>query len=133
VLVTRPGGEVFVQRRAEHKDCAPGLWDTSAAGHVARGDSYDAAAPRELEEELGLSGQTLVALGRLPAGAATGNEFVRVYHYVTEADPRPDAGEIADSGWFGPAALAAWMRREPQRFTAVFRTIFRRYADGAGR
>ncbi|MGR8922094.1 MAG: NUDIX hydrolase, partial [Gammaproteobacteria bacterium] len=28
VLVSRDDGAVYVQRRAEHKDCAPGLWDT---------------------------------------------------------------------------------------------------------
>ncbi len=128
VLVLRTDGAVFVQRRAEHKECAPGLWDTSAAGHVGHGESYAAAAPRELAEELGLHGECLVEVGQLPAGPDTGNEFVRVYRCVTQAEPRPDAHEIAASGWFTPAALTAWMGREPQAFTAVFRTIFARYA-----
>ena len=133
VLVSRPDGCIYVQRRALDKDCSPGLWDTSAAGPLGRGEDYDAAAPRELEEELGLAGAALEALFDLPASAATGFEFVRVYHCVTRAEPVPDPVEIAEAAWYEPSALARAIDREPDRFTAAFRAIFARYRESPSR
>ena len=34
------------------KDSSPGLWDSSASGHLDCGEDYDACAVRELREEL---------------------------------------------------------------------------------
>ncbi len=47
-------GEILLQLRAKGKQLYPGVWDLSAAGHVAAGEDPVAAAARELEEELGL-------------------------------------------------------------------------------
>lgn len=127
ILVFDRAGRLFVQRRALTKDCSPGCWDSSAAGHVASGEDYAVAALRELEEELGIRAeQALEALFRLDASAATGHEFVWVYRTVTMQTPRPDAGEIIDGRWCEPAELTDWLRREPTAFTASFREIWHR-------
>ncbi|MEQ8663197.1 MAG: NUDIX domain-containing protein [Gammaproteobacteria bacterium] len=125
MLVLNPAGDIYVQRRALDKDCQPGLWDTSAAGHVDRGEDWAAAARRELAEELALTGVALELLGELSASAATGNEFVRVYRCRSAREPRPDPHEIMDAGWWREAALADWMARRPDDFTAVFHTVMR--------
>ena len=49
---------------------------------------------------------------------------MHVYRCCSTRQPRPDPGEIAASGWWTPAALAAWMTARPQDFTAAFRAIF---------
>lgn len=55
VFVFNSRGELFLQRRALSKDENPGVWDSSAAGHLDAGESYAEAARRELLEELGLA------------------------------------------------------------------------------
>lgn len=132
ILVVGPAGEVFVQRRAEHKDCDPGLWDTSAAGHVDYGETYAAAALRELAEELAIEGECLGFLWDLPATALTGNECVRVYVCETDVEPIVNHQEIIDGRWYAPTQLAAHMARDPQRFTVVFREIFARFNASTG-
>lgn len=128
ILVFNAKAEVFVQRRAWWKECQPGRWDTSAAGHLDAGEDYAVAAVRELEEELGLRAETgLRFLCRLEAGPETGNEFVNVYSFVTEQEPRPDPHEIIEGRWCAAEALEAWMAAEPQSFTAAFREIWNRY------
>ena len=127
VLVVRPQGELYVQRRALHKDCAPGLWDSSAAGHVAYGEAYETAALRELGEELGLVDVSLEPLCRLTASTDTGFEFVRAYVCVTSREPVPDAWEIAEGAWHSPHELKALIKRQPQRFTGSFKLIFSQY------
>lgn len=47
-------GKFLMCKRAEHKDDAAGLWDLAVCGNVESSESYEAAAERELKEELGL-------------------------------------------------------------------------------
>src|SRR5512137_895073 len=54
ILVFNRRGEIFLQKRSMLKDRQPGLWDSSASGHVDSGEDYDACAVRELREEIGL-------------------------------------------------------------------------------
>lgn len=54
ILVYNPAGELFIQKRTDTKDIYPGCWDVAAGGVVLAGESYEAAAARELAEELGI-------------------------------------------------------------------------------
>ena len=54
VLVRNSAGELFLQKRSKNKFTQPGKWDASVGGHVDPGESYETAALREMEEELGL-------------------------------------------------------------------------------
>ncbi len=55
VFVKNSAGELFLQKRATSKRIQPGKWDTSVGRHLAPGESYEAGALRELEEELGVT------------------------------------------------------------------------------
>jgi isopentenyldiphosphate isomerase len=79
VLVETDGGMLF-QRRGFDKDTDPGAWDLSCTGHVDAGDAdADAAAIRELEEELGVSGRAPRRVGRLMVDLPDERELVTVY------------------------------------------------------
>ncbi len=133
MLIQDAEGRLYLQRRAPHKDVDPDLWDTSAAGHVDRGEDYLDAARRELHEELGLTDVDLHPLCDLPARAETGEEFVRVYVGRTAREPHPDPGEIAAGGWWSPHDLSLWLTREPAVFTATFKQIYAEFqARGMG-
>ena len=51
-----PEGRLFVHRRTPTKLVFPSLYDMFVGGVVGAGESYDDAALREAEEELGVSG-----------------------------------------------------------------------------
>jgi 8-oxo-dGTP pyrophosphatase MutT (NUDIX family) len=63
VLVRNSAREIFVHRRSADKDWAPGCHDAAAGGVMQHGEAPAVSAARELEEELGISGSTLVPLG----------------------------------------------------------------------
>lgn len=109
VLVFTPDGRLWLQRRSMAKDTHPGKWTSSASGHVDPGEGYEAAARRELGEELGLE-LALTYVGKVAACMATENEFTAVYRAVTGQELRPDPVEISHMALFSldqARALAA--------------------------
>ena len=65
VFVLNGVGEIFVHRRTQAKDVYPGYCDVTVGGVVAAGEAYDAAAVRELAEELGVCDVPVRRLGPL--------------------------------------------------------------------
>ena len=70
ILVFNSQVNLFLQKRSLIKDENPGLWDTSAAGHLDSGEDYLNCAKRELKEELGIS-CSMDEVMRIPAQLAT--------------------------------------------------------------
>ena len=120
-------GRLFLQRRAFSKECSPGLWDTSAAGHLASGEDYATAARRELLEELGVAplGE-LEFLFKLAASAETGQEFVAVFRTTVPDAVKPDPLEIIDGRWCTRAEIDAWLAASPEEFTGTFKHLWQR-------
>ncbi len=54
ILVYNDQRKLLMQQRSLTKDLYPGMWAISAGGHVTHGQSYEEAAQRESEEELGI-------------------------------------------------------------------------------
>jgi isopentenyl-diphosphate Delta-isomerase len=124
ILVYNPKGQLYLQQRAFWKDCSPGLWDTSAAGHLASGEGYLVGAARELQEELGIRAQGLVPLVKLPATPVTGYEFVMVFKATTLEEIVPDPHEIIAGGWYEKTAIDNWIQRDPTTLTGTFRMLW---------
>ncbi len=55
VLVSDSSGRMFLQLRSAKESFCPLHWGTAVGGHVQSGETYEAAALRESQEELGLS------------------------------------------------------------------------------
>jgi isopentenyldiphosphate isomerase len=126
VLVFNARGEVFLQKRSLTKDTSPGLWDSSASGHVDSGEDYDVCAVRELREEIGLVvAQTPERLFKIEARAETGQEFVWVYRCASEGPFTLHPEEIESGGWFAPEEISRWMTERPEEFASALRFIWR--------
>jgi len=125
VLVFNARGELFLQKRSLKKDCFPGVWDSSASGHIDPGESYDACAVRELGEELGLQvTKPLERLFKIDACPETGEEFVWVYRCEAEGPFTLHPEEIERGGWFAPDEVTRWIAERPQEFASGFVLIW---------
>lgn len=133
VLVFNRRGELFLQKRSLAKDCYPGTWDSSASGHLAPGESYDACAVREVEEELGWRlAEIPERLFKIDACAATGQEFVWIYRAEAEGPFTLQAEEISEGGWFAPEAVKRWLAERPQDFAGAVPVIWARLQAHTG-
>jgi isopentenyldiphosphate isomerase len=81
VVVRDRLGRVYLHRRTETKDVYPGLLDFAAGGVVLAGEDPRDGAVREVEEELGVSGEPLVELA--PVDYANDRTRYRAFRFVT--------------------------------------------------
>jgi len=129
VLVFNAAGQVFLQKRSMLKDRQPGVWDSSASGHVNSGEDYDTCAVRELQEEIGFTPPSPPEpLFKLAASPETDQEHVWVYRCRGEGPFRLEPTEIDDGKWLHPAALTRWLKDRPQDFATALALIWPRVA-----
>lgn len=120
VFVWNKYGEVFLQKRSQLKDKYPGVWGSSASGHLDTGEDYDSCALRELEEELGITGVVPRRIAYLPASPVTEWEFVRLYQAEWTGNPKFPCAEVEAGLWIHPRDLEPWLQARPQDFTPGF-------------
>ena len=128
VLVFRPDGQVFLQKRGEHKQESPGLWDSSVAGHVDAGETYDACCVREIREEIGIRVIEMPKrLFKLGASPQTGMEFCWVYRLVTDLELELDYTEMETGQWFTQPQVDRWLRDLAENFADSFQLIWHQF------
>ncbi|HOG92490.1 MAG TPA: NUDIX domain-containing protein [Opitutaceae bacterium] len=130
VLVFDEKGAVFLQKRSMGKDSCPGTWDSSCSGHLDAGEDYDAAAVRELREEIGLEcAEKPERWLRLSASENTGMEFVWIYRMQSEGPFTLNEAEISEGAWFAPDEISEGIVKNPDAYAGSFRYFWPRVRD----
>lgn len=127
IFVFNTRGELLLQMRSADKDEYPSCYTSSASGHLGAGETYEEAAPRELDEELGLRGCPLEWQQKFTACPETSQEHTVLYRTVTDAAPQIDPREIAAVTFHSLDEIAAMLADEPGRFSPCFITLFNWY------
>lgn len=135
VLVFDPKGRVWLQKRSLGLRLYPGLWTSTASGHVDAGERYLESALRELHEEMGLRAE-LRQLGTFRFQDGEENELSALCDARSADRPTPNPIEVMGVMRVPPVELEALIARLPHAFAPSFRAAwgeYRRLADGAGR
>ena len=120
IFVFNKHRELFLQKRSRLKDKHPGVWDSSAAGHLNAGEGYDETAVRELEEELGIRSDDLQQAATLSATAETGWEHIVLYLARHDGALRFPCSEIETGQWFSMDEIRLWAQKRPADFASGF-------------
>ena len=97
-------GRILLQLRSAGKDIQPGKWDTAVGGHLLPGEEAEAAARREMIEELGAAPDKLEFLHRFLWRSPVETEWVTTFSTIHEGPFQPDPTEVA--------GLRFWTRAE---------------------
>lgn len=130
IYVLDPKGRILIQERKD------GYLDHSSAGHVDPGESYDAAARRELFEELGIRDVPLEYVGSTTSleGRAKkeGNlrHFFGIYRCTAEPVVLAPA-EVKSVFWAEPDTIWRDMLEDSgcKKYTAGFKATLRFFLD----
>lgn len=118
LFIFRTDGRLLLQQRSHKKDQHPLCWEC-VGGHLGPGETYDACAIREAQEELGLTITTADRICKIPASPATGYEFITVYRAVTHGIPRPNPEEIIALEWQQLSEWQAQIKDNSRLFSPV--------------
>lgn len=129
-------GRLFVHRRTDTKLVFPSHHDMFVGGVVGAGESYDEAALREAEEELGVSGLPRpTPLFKFLYESPAHSWWSYVYEVRCELPVRPQAEEVAWHSFLTDAEaeerLGTWTW-VPDGLEAYHRLREFRASDGAG-
>ena len=128
VFIFNARGEIFLQKRSMSKDSSPGLWDSSASGHLDSGEDYDACAMRELREEISLDVSAPPRRGfKVSPCTETGQEFVWLYEGASEGPFTLHPEEIERGDWFTRMWVTQWISERPQDFAPAFVLLWKKF------
>ncbi|MFE4335402.1 NUDIX hydrolase [Streptomyces sp. NPDC056831] len=120
-------GRYLVHRRPESSSRFPGEYSWLVAGAVEVGESYAAAARRELHEEMGVDYPVRFRFKFLCEGALSPYWFA-VHEAVVEPQQiQPSADEVSWHGWLSGSELAQAVPRG--NYVPDSREAFARYAE----
>jgi isopentenyl-diphosphate Delta-isomerase len=115
IFVVNPEDEsLFIQKRSPHVNYLPKFYCTSAGGHVGTKESYDAAAARELEEEIGLTSKLELIekfVYKCPVNIPT-DRFISLYVCYANANIYFNDGEVADGSFMSIKDLDELIKKD---------------------
>jgi isopentenyldiphosphate isomerase len=117
-------GRFLVSRRAEGLSRYPGYHEVTFGGAVNVGESYQAAAARELVEELGIDVPVREVVKFLCHGEV-GSYWLGVHEAVISGEVSPDPEAMSWVGWLTSAELSQAMGQH--RFIPDGQQALRRY------
>ncbi|MCS6982954.1 MAG: NUDIX domain-containing protein [Candidatus Absconditabacterales bacterium] len=110
VFVRDEQGRILFQQRHHTKKSCPLQLDASAGGHVMANESYHDAAKRELEEELGLTGD-VHEIGPITGHQKIGRLFI--FEYNNTMTLRVMENEIECIDWLTVEEIKYLVSRHP--------------------
>lgn len=110
-------GRVLLQKRSMTKDTSPGKWTVSATGHVNKGESWEVAARRELQEELGIGPVQLYLIDKYVFHYPSETEMESLYRGEYEGDFRINPLEVSEVRYFSKEELRQSITRKEVELT----------------
>ncbi len=129
IFVFNKRRDLLLQLRSRLKDKHPGVWDSSAAGHLDAGEGYETAAIRELAEELGIHQDHVIEVGKLPPSEATGWEFITLYAIQHQGALRYPCSEVEAVQWFPLEVIDQWISHRAEDFASGFIECWRSFRE----
>lgn len=131
VFLFNDAGELLLQRRADSKYHSPGQWTNAVCSHPRDGETYEEAAHRRMQEELGIEAELTHRFFFIYKAEVGGNlweheldhVFTGTYNGAFQLNPE----EVSEIRFITMEDLDREMAAHPEQFTEWFKIILNEY------
>lgn len=132
VFVFNSKNELMIQQRAAHKYHSPMLWTNTCCSHPRENETYEQAAHRRLEEEMGFDCElnykfNFIYKAYLENGLIE-HELDHVFVGYCDIEPQLNPKEVMAYQWIAMDDLKNDIITNPDKYTAWFKIIFDHYS-----
>lgn len=133
VFVFNSKGELMIQQRAADKYHSPTLWTNTCCSHPRDNETYEAAAHRRLEEEMGFDCALDFKFSFIYKADLDNNltehELDHVFIGHFDGEPKLNPKEVMAYRWVNLEDLKNDIKINSQDYTAWFKIIFENYVS----
>ena len=133
VFVFNSNGELMIQQRAASKYHSPTLWTNTCCSHPRDNETYEQAAHRRLQEEMGFDCDLEFKFSFIYKAHLDNNltehELDHVFIGIFDEEPQLNPDEVMAYRWVDLMDLKKDIEKNPQNYTAWFKIIFENYVS----
>ncbi|MBY0065784.1 isopentenyl-diphosphate Delta-isomerase [Empedobacter falsenii] len=133
VFVFNSKGELMIQQRAASKYHSPTLWTNTCCSHPRDNETYEQAAHRRLEEEMGFDCELEYKFNFIYKAHLENDliehELDHVFIGTFDDEPKLNPDEVMAYRWVELDDLKKDTEKNPQNYTAWFKIIFEHYVS----
>lgn len=127
VFVVNSNGKLLLQQQSHSRDRAPLTWGSSVAAYLFSGETYEKAAARRLQQELGVSDVDITLLGVLHLKDLGHDKFVGLAFVESSGPFTPDPNHIERVRLMSPNQVLARWRKGSMALTPTFLALLEFY------
>ena len=133
VFLFNEKGEMLLQKRAESKYHSPKQWTNAVCSHPRMNETYEEAAKRRMDEELGIDVEIEKKFHFLYK-AEVGDqlwehELDHVFTGTYEGNFKLNPEEVSEVRYISMEDLETEMKANPEHFTEWFKIILKEYKE----
>jgi isopentenyl-diphosphate delta-isomerase len=128
IFIVNGRGDLLLQQLAVRRERHACRWGSSVAAYLHAGETYEEAAHRRLQEELGLR-LALRPIGKIHMRDVNSLKFVSLFLGLDGEPAIRDHEHIADLAYWPIAEINQAIDTEPNRFTPTFRQLYEAFGS----
>lgn len=129
VLIFNSQRQLLLQRLALSRKRNPGAWGSSVASYLFASESYQAAAGRRVQEELGVMAPSLTLLGKAEMMDEGCLKFISIFTTNHDGPFAFERSHIEQIEFVPLVHVQEMIDDRTRRFTPTFLHVFRYYAS----
>ena len=123
-------GHLLLQQIPEDQKKSPGRWGSSVAGYMFTGETYEQAAVRRIQQELGIESPKLRLVTKTSMEDNGCRKFISLYAVKLNGPFNYDPAHIAQLESLSTGTIASMIAEDKRQFTATFLHLFRHLGVG---
>ncbi len=124
IIIFTSDEKIIVPQRSDNRRIFPNCYDFSVGGHVSSGETYEEAAYRELEEELGITGVKLQEIGYFKPYDIDTSAFSKMYKLIYDDDLNYDKDGIQKIFYMSKEEVSSLVNNSPEKFKSDYPKFF---------